>query len=111
MSTLPADDLLEHIELRQCECLNASGEHTLRHCLEQGLRDQPTLFLQSDCDEEVRARPRARPVRPARSRRDAVPARLTAPAAVPRRAYAHVCSAAADHDQLPLAGPDLRHPL
>jgi hypothetical protein len=53
MATIPADDLLEHIELPQCECLNASATHTLRHCLEQGSRDQPTLFLQSDCDEEL----------------------------------------------------------
>lgn len=53
MALATAEDLLEQIELPQCECLNAAKEHTLRHCLEQGLRDQPTLFLQSDCDEEL----------------------------------------------------------
>ncbi|KAJ1634257.1 galactose-binding domain-like protein [Pavlovales sp. CCMP2436] len=46
--SVPSEDLLEHIELPQCECLNAAKDHTLRHCLEQ-----PTLFLQSDCDEEL----------------------------------------------------------
>lgn len=37
----------------QCECLNEAKEHTLHHCLKQGLRDQSTLYLQSDCDEEL----------------------------------------------------------
>ena len=37
----------------QCECLNASKEHTLRHCLEENTRDDPEYYLQSDCDEEL----------------------------------------------------------
>ena len=44
-------DLLEHLELPQCECLNASKEHTLRHCIEAATRDDPETYLQSDCDE------------------------------------------------------------
>ena len=46
-------DLLEMLELPQCECLNASKEHTLRHCIEAATRDDPGSFLQSDCDEEL----------------------------------------------------------
>jgi len=51
---MPASaDLLEHLEMPQCECLNASKEHTLRHCLEESSREDPALYLQSDCDEEL----------------------------------------------------------
>jgi len=46
-------DLLEQIDLRQCECLNASKEHTLRHAMEMATCDDPACFLQSDCDEEL----------------------------------------------------------
>jgi hypothetical protein len=46
-------DLLEQIDLRQCECLNASKEHTLRHALELATREEKGSFLQSDCDEEL----------------------------------------------------------
>ncbi|KAG8460413.1 hypothetical protein KFE25_011904 [Diacronema lutheri] len=81
MAGLPAEDLLEHIELTQCECLNQSSEHTLRHCLEQGARDQPTLHLQSDCDEELLIRIAFRsPVRLAYLRIEAPPG--TAPASI-----------------------------
>lgn len=53
MAAAPMADLLEHLELPQCECLNEAKGHTLRHCLEQGSREQESLFLQSDCDEEL----------------------------------------------------------
>jgi len=46
-------DLLDHIDLRQCECLNASKEHTLRHAMELATREDTGCFLQSDCDEEL----------------------------------------------------------
>lgn len=46
-------DLLDQLELPQCECLNASNEHTLRHCLDGENREERDKFLQSDCDEEL----------------------------------------------------------
>ena len=51
--TATHSDLLEQLDLRQCECLNASKEHTLRHAIELATRDDPAYFLQSDCDEEL----------------------------------------------------------
>eukprot|EP00965_Chrysotila_dentata_P215151 6188588-Pleurochrysis_carterae.AAC.8 len=46
-------DLLEQLELPQCECLNQSKEHPLKHCISAEARDDPTLQLRSDCDEEL----------------------------------------------------------
>ena len=45
--------MLGEINLPQCTCLNMAKEHTLRHCLEADLRDQPEKYLESDCDEEL----------------------------------------------------------
>ena len=51
---MPAfDDLLEHLELPQCHCLNAATEHRLRDCLDRESRDDPTKYLQSDADEQL----------------------------------------------------------
>ena len=51
---MPAfDDLLDQIEMPQCHCLNASTDHTLRHCLEAESRTDPSAFLESDADEEL----------------------------------------------------------
>ena len=47
------DDLLPHLELPQCHCLNASSAHPLRNCLATEARDDAALVLQSDCDEEL----------------------------------------------------------
>jgi hypothetical protein len=46
-------DLLEHLELPQCHCLNSESEHPLRHCLDAENRDNPATFLRSDSDEEL----------------------------------------------------------
>ena len=40
-------DLLDQIEMPQCQCLNASNEHTLRHALEVRLRPAHTFFSQN----------------------------------------------------------------
>jgi len=47
------EDLLPHLELPQCHCLNASSAHPLRNCLATEARDDAALVLQSDCDEEL----------------------------------------------------------
>ena len=47
------DDLIEQIELPQCQCLNAASEHTLRHCLEAEQREEAGTYLESDADEEL----------------------------------------------------------
>jgi hypothetical protein len=46
-------DLLEHLEVPQCTCLNAHADHTLRHAIEVDSRDDITRFLESDADEEL----------------------------------------------------------
>ena len=46
-------DLAEFLNQSQCECLNACDDHTLRHALLPGEREDPTKFLQSDCDEQL----------------------------------------------------------
>ena len=47
------EDLNQCLETPQCECLNASKEHTLRHAIDLESRGDPSSFLQSDCDEEL----------------------------------------------------------
>jgi len=42
-------DLGEYLDKPQCECLNASDKHTLKHAMEP----DRSLFLQSDCDEQL----------------------------------------------------------
>jgi len=46
-------DLVDQIELPQCECLNQTKEHTLRHALALPDREDSGKFLQSDCDPEL----------------------------------------------------------
>lgn len=51
---MPAfDDLTEHLELPQCECLNASSDHTLRHAIEASMQNDGSVYLESDADEEL----------------------------------------------------------
>lgn len=45
-------DLGEYLDKPQCECLNASDEHTLKHAMDP----DRSLFLQSDCDEQLLVR-------------------------------------------------------
>lgn len=47
------DDLTEHLEWPQCECLNASAEHTLRHAIEKESQVDSSVYLESDADEEL----------------------------------------------------------
>ena len=47
------EDLNQCLETPQCECLNASKEHTLRHAIDLESRGDPSSFIQSDCDEEL----------------------------------------------------------
>ena len=46
-------DLLEHLELPQCTCLNASSDHPIRHCLDAEHKNDNSSFLESDADEEL----------------------------------------------------------
>ena len=47
------DDLLDQLELPQCECLNMATDHTLRHCIEAEQRVNSETYLESDADEEL----------------------------------------------------------
>ena len=51
---MPAfDDLVEQLEMPQCQCLNMSSDHTLKHCLTMESRDVADAWLESDADEEL----------------------------------------------------------
>ena len=46
-------DLADHIDWSACEVLNAAGSSSVRNVLEQGLRDQQEMLLESDADEQL----------------------------------------------------------
>eukprot|EP00735_Rhodelphis_limneticus_P010178 TRINITY_DN2927_c5_g3::TRINITY_DN2927_c5_g3_i6::g.4661::m.4661 TRINITY_DN2927_c5_g3::TRINITY_DN2927_c5_g3_i6::g.4661 ORF type:complete len:176 (+),score=28.58,sp/Q9SQZ9/PITH1_ARATH/40.26/1e-34,PITH/PF06201.8/2.5e-42 TRINITY_DN2927_c5_g3_i6:42-569(+) len=48
-----ATDLLSHISLKESECLNETKAHCFRHCIENGLRDDENVYLESDVDEQL----------------------------------------------------------
>ena len=48
-------DLSEHFYWSSCEVLNAKGSSGLWNALKPGLRDQETLLLESDADEQLLA--------------------------------------------------------
>ena len=56
-----AIDLVQYINPAQSFCLNECKENNFRNCLVPENRVDPTLFLQSDCDEaSTRLRPSLR---------------------------------------------------
>mmetsp|Transcript_7805 Transcript_7805/g.18125 ORF Transcript_7805/g.18125 Transcript_7805/m.18125 type:complete len:172 (+) Transcript_7805:26-541(+) len=46
-------DLIEEVDQRSIECLNQSEENPWKNCLINGLRDDDSVFLESDCDEQL----------------------------------------------------------
>ncbi len=46
-------DLVESLELPQCQCLNQCSDHTLKHAIGASEREDAQSFLQSDADEEL----------------------------------------------------------
>lgn len=48
-------DLSEHFYWSSCDVLNAKGSSGLWNALKPGLRDQETLLLESDADEQLLA--------------------------------------------------------
>lgn len=50
---MSSSDLVEHIDLRGVECLNAERDDMWRHAVCVGERDQETLTLVTDDDEEL----------------------------------------------------------
>ena len=52
-SVMSAGDLIEHVDLRGVECLNAERDDMWRHAVCVGERDQETLTLVTDDDEEL----------------------------------------------------------
>mmetsp|Transcript_43288 Transcript_43288/g.105934 ORF Transcript_43288/g.105934 Transcript_43288/m.105934 type:complete len:176 (+) Transcript_43288:119-646(+) len=52
-SSSEVKDLLSLVDTRTLECLNQDSAHPVTHCFGQGTREDDTLFLASDCDEQL----------------------------------------------------------
>lgn len=46
-------DIINQIDWKSLECLNASSEHGVNNALKQGYRDKEGLYLESDADEQI----------------------------------------------------------
>lgn len=46
-------DLVDIIDFKQCEVLNATGSSSVGNAAKQGLRDQEALLCESDADEQL----------------------------------------------------------
>eukprot|EP00959_Pyramimonas_sp_CCMP1952_P073601 1538327-Pyramimonas_sp.AAC.1 len=46
-------DLIEHIDIAKCYCLNEKSNRSWEHAVKQGPRDMDTLYCESDTDEQL----------------------------------------------------------